>query len=76
MEKKLGDKYDLKLALRNQIFEYLRETFFRRALGYLELAASKKKKKLPTEAPDHHLTFLKDCGRWGHVFAAGASPRP
>ena len=32
---------DLALALRRQIFEY--ETFFRRALRYLEQAASKKK---------------------------------
>ena len=32
------------LALRSQIFEYLRETFCRRALGYLEPAASKKEK--------------------------------
>ena len=35
----LGDKYYFILTLRSQIFEHLRETFCRRALGYLEQAA-------------------------------------
>ena len=35
-------KYDLILAVRSQIFGYLRETFCGRALGYLGPAASKQ----------------------------------
>ena len=49
----MGDEYDLILALISQIFEYLRETFCRRALEYLQSARSKKKKCcFPTETPD------------------------
>ena len=44
MESALGVKYVLILALRSQIFEYLRETSCRRALGYLEPARSETKK--------------------------------
>ena len=40
----LGVKYDLILALRSQIFEYLRETFYGHALEYLQSACSEKKK--------------------------------
>ena len=39
----LGVKYDLILAIRSQIFQYLRETFYARALEYLEPARSEKK---------------------------------
>ena len=39
----LGDKYELILALRGQVFEYLRETSNRRSLGYLQSARSEKK---------------------------------
>ena len=45
MESALGVKYDLTLALRTQILEYLRETLYRHALEYLQLARSEKKKK-------------------------------
>ena len=52
--------YDLILSLRSQIFEYLHSAFFcRRALGYLEPAAYKKKEEmkkwfLSRETPDHY----------------------
>ena len=45
------------MPLRIQIFEYLRETIFVRALGYLEPAPLKKMIKwfvLPTDTPDHN----------------------
>ena len=38
-------KCDLMLALRSQIFEQLREYFYRLALEYLEPARSEKKQK-------------------------------
>ena len=41
----MGDENDLILALRSQIFEYLRETFCRRALGYLQSVLSEKKRE-------------------------------
>ena len=44
MESTLGVKYDLILALRSQIFESLRATFYRNALEYLQSARSEKKK--------------------------------
>ena len=37
--------YDLVLALRSRIFEYLREVFRRRALGYLEPPRLEKNEK-------------------------------
>ena len=46
------------LALCSPIFEYLRETFYRYALEYLQSAPSDqkqcKKKCFPTETPDHY----------------------
>ena len=45
---------DLALALRRQIFEYLRETFYRHALEYLKPARAEKsggKSHLPTDTP-------------------------
>ena len=54
------DKYDLISALRGQIVEYVRETFGRRTLGFLESACYKKNEKkcfLPTETPDHCRPF-------------------
>ena len=47
MESAFDVKYDLMLALRSQIFEYLRETFCRHALGYTwnRLVQEKTKKK-------------------------------
>ena len=56
MESTLGVEYDLMLALRSQICEYLSETFYRHALEYLQSARSKKKKKtfLPMETPDYY----------------------
>ena len=45
MESTLGVKYDVALALRSQIYEYLRETFCRHALEYLQSARSEKKEK-------------------------------
>ena len=50
----LGVKYDLTLALRRQILEYLRETFYRHALEYLKPARAEKsggKSHLPTDTP-------------------------
>ena len=41
----MGDKYDLTLALPSQIFEYLRESFCKRALEYLQSARSEKNEK-------------------------------
>ena len=41
----LGVKSDLILALRSQIFEYLRESVHRDALEYLQLAGSEKMQK-------------------------------
>ena len=58
----MGDKYyNLILALRSQILEYWRETFGRRALGYLEPAAYRKRKTwfLPAETPGQYLTFSR-----------------
>ena len=72
----LGVKYDLILALRSQIFEYLRETFFRQALVYLQSARSDKNKCFSYGNAWPVLTFLKACGRWGHVFDTSASPTP
>ena len=43
----LGAKYDLVLAQRIQILEYLRETFDTHALAYLEPACSENKNKPP-----------------------------
>ena len=41
----MGDDYDLMVALSCQIFEYLRETFCRRALENLQSARSEEKKR-------------------------------
>ena len=41
----MGDDYDLMVALSCQIFEYLRETFCKRALGYLQSTLSEKNQK-------------------------------
>ena len=76
----LGDKYDLILALRSQIFEYLHECFYRHALRVpaIGLFRKKKKRKKKTVFLRKRLTIidlLKACGRWGHVFATtSASP--
>ena len=65
----LGVKYDVILDLRSQIFEYLRETFYRHALEYLQSARPEKtnrKRKLffaRKRVRDHDLTFLKAFGR-------------
>ena len=67
------------LALRSQTSEYLHETFCRRALEYLQPARKKKKKEKNAVSYRNAwplLTFLKACGRWAHVFATNASPRP
>ena len=53
----LGVKYDVILVLRSQIFEYLRETFYRHALEYLEPARSEKKKKEKKIFLRKHLTI-------------------
>ena len=46
----LGDEYDLILAIRSQIFEYLHKTFCRRALGCLDPARLQKTNCfIPTE---------------------------
>ena len=53
----LGVKSDLILALRSQIFEYLRERVHRDALEYLQLAGSEKmqkKRAFPTETPVYY----------------------
>ena len=68
------------LPLRSQIFEYMRETFCRRALGGTWKGRKKNvNKKIYIysceNACDHYLAFVKTCGRWGHVFATSASPR-
>ena len=54
----LGVKYDLIFALRSQIVDYLRETFYRFALEYLQSARSEKSEKkkdvvFTSEKPDH-----------------------
>ena len=77
MELNLGVKNDLILALRSQIFESLRETFCRHALEYLQSARLEKNMQKMLVSYGNAwplLTFLKACGRWGHVFATGASP--
>ena len=76
MESTLGVEYDLMLALRSQICEYLSETFYRHALEYLQSARSKKKKENIFTYGNAWLllTFLRICGRWEHVFATSASP--
>ena len=64
----MGVRYDLKLALRIQIFEYLLETFYRHALEHLQSARSAggKNEKIefiffcPAETPGHYvLTFRR-----------------
>ena len=67
------------LALRSQIFEYLRETFVGVSWVTCNRLVQKKKWEIcfcfPTETPGHYRRFMKDCGRLGHVFAVSASPR-
>ena len=74
----MGVKYDLMLALRSQIFEYLHETFYR-ALEYLEPARSENKtindkKLLPKRLSVIDDGILKVRGWPGHIFAASARP--
>ena len=68
-----GVNHDLILALRSQIFEYLRETFYGHALEYLQSACSEKKKGkknvFPTETPDH-------CGRFWSPLVGGDTFSP
>ena len=49
----LGVKYDVILVLRSQIFEYLRETFYRHAVEYLQSPRFEQRegKKNPAETP-------------------------
>ena len=65
-------KYDLILARRSQIFEYLRQTLCRGAIRYLDPAPSKKgfflRKRLAII-----IAFFKGCDWLGHVFASSAS---
>ena len=51
----MGDQHDLILTRHSQIFEYARETFCRRFLGYLELTVSKTKNGFLLEK---HLTTI------------------
>ena len=53
-----GLQYELTLVLRSQIFEYVRETFYRPFVDYLQLARLQeemKKKVIPAETPGHFL---------------------
>ena len=52
MESTLSVKDDLILALRSHIFEYLRETLYKRALEHLEAARPEKKKRHSYRTPD------------------------
>ena len=45
MRSNLGVKYNLMLAPRRQIFEYLRDLFYKHALEYPQSARSEKKGK-------------------------------
>ena len=55
------------VALRNQIFQYLRICFCRRALGYLEPVVLKKVSSCRNAWS--LLTFLEDCcGLWRESF--------
>ena len=58
MESTLDVKYILTLALRSQIFEYWRETFYIHALEYLQSARRSEKKGnfffFAAETPDHY----------------------
>ena len=68
----VGVKDDLILALRSQIFEYLRETFHRHDLeSYLEPARSERKmggkKGLFLRKHLAVIDLLKRRGWWGHI---------
>ena len=70
--------YDLILAVRSQIFEYLLKTFCRRALEYPQSARSEKTNEIKAVFLRKRLTivdFLEACGRWGHVFVNTDGPR-
>ena len=65
------------LTLTGQIFECLRETFYRHALEYLQSPRSEKnggkivflRKRLSS------FGLLMACSRWGHVFATSTNSR-
>ena len=58
MESALGVKYVLILALRSQIFEYLRETFYRHVLEYLQWVRPEKMKKKRKNPLGKRLTII------------------
>ena len=64
------------MGLRSQIFDFLRETFCRHALEYLQPARSEKKSKEIFYSWEivWLLTILKARGWSGHIFAASVSP--
>ena len=76
----MGAKYDLiALAVRSQIFENLRETFYIHSWEYLEPARSENKtindkKLLPKRLRVIDDGILKVRGWPGHIFAASARP--
>ena len=71
-------KYDLVLALHSQMFEYLRESFYRLALESWTPAGSQKRRKENGFSLRKRLTvwrILKAHDWSGHIFAASARPR-
>ena len=72
-------KIDLILVLRNQFFEFWRETLYKHALEHLEAAGPKKTWVifffLPSVNAYLLLTSSEFCERSGHIFGASASPR-
>ena len=70
MESALGLKYDLILVLRSQIFESLRETFYRHALEFLQRARSDSYGILRLAIID----LFEGLWSVGTCFAASASP--
>ena len=71
--------HDLTLTLRSQIFEYMRESFDGHASEYLQSARLEKKREKMLFSYGNAWstsTYLKACGRWGHVVTTSNSPKP
>ena len=64
--------------IRSQLFEYLREPFYKHALEHLEVACPKKQLVIFFSSYSKCLSIidlLKVCDWSGHIFGASASPR-
>ena len=75
----LGFGHDLMLILRSQLFEFVREMYYRLDLECLETVRPQKyvntKQSLRTELPTVSGRFCKARRRSGHIFAARVSSR-